>query len=231
VLRSVVNAASNAAGVVAPGMIYVAYGELMGPSALATAILDANGRVATSRSDVVMRFDGTPAPIVYVSAGQVSGVVPYNVAGKQTVQMTLEYQGRVSAPVTLRVAETVPGLFSANSSGTGAAAALNQDGTFNSATPAAPESIVVLFGTGEGRTDPSVVDGTVVASIVRPVGAVTATVGGRPAEVIYAGSAPSNVAGLFQVNVRLPAGVSGNVPVVVTVGGVASQAGLTISVR
>ena len=231
VLRSVLNGASNAAGVVSPGMIFVGYGDLLGPTTLLGAALDANGRLATNRSDVVMRFDGSPAPVVYVSAGQVSGVVPYNVAGKQTVQLTLEYQGRVSAPLTLRVADTVPALFSANSSGTGAAAALNQDGTFNSVTPAAPESVVVLFGTGEGRTDPAVADGTVVAAIVRPVVPVTATMGGRAAEVLYAGSAPGNVAGLFQVNVKLPPGVSGNVPVVVTVGGVASQAGLTVAVR
>jgi uncharacterized protein (TIGR03437 family) len=145
--------------------------------------------------------------------------------------MTLEYQGRVSAPVTLRVAETVPGLFSANSSGTGAAAALNQDGTFNSVTPAAAESVVVLFGTGEGRTAPAVTDGTVVDGIVRPVLPVTVTIGGRAAEVLYAGAAPGQVAGLFQINVKLPAGLTGRVPVVVTVGGTASQSGLTLSVE
>jgi uncharacterized protein (TIGR03437 family) len=231
VLRSVVNGASNAQGTVSPGMIFVAYGELLGPTALLGAALDGNGRLAVNRGEVVMRFDGSPAPVVYVSAGQVSGVVPYNVAGKQTVQMTLEYQGRVSAPVTLRVAETVPGLFSANSSGTGAAAALNQDGTFNSVTPAAAESVVVLFGTGEGRTAPAVTDGTVVDGIVRPVLPVTVTIGGRAAEVLYAGAAPGQVAGLFQINVKLPAGLTGRVPVVVTVGGTASQSGLTLSVE
>jgi len=75
-------------------------------------------------------------------------VVPYGVSGKSTVQITVEYQGRLSAPVTLRVAEIAPGLFSANSSDTGPAAAVNQDGTFNSVTPAEAEAVVVLFGTG-----------------------------------------------------------------------------------
>ena len=232
VLRSVVNAASNAAGVVSPGLIFVGYGELLGPTTLLGAAVDPNGRLSSNRSGVVMRFDGTPAPIVYVSAGQVSGVVPYNVAGKQTVQMTLEYEGRVSAPFTVRVTETVPGLFSANSSGTGPAAALNQDGTFNSATPAEPESVVVLFGTGEGRTNPAGEDGAVVAGVApRPVLPVQVTIGGRAAEVLYAGAVPGNVAGLLQINVKLPPGLSGNVPVVVTIGGVASQAGLTLAVR
>ena len=45
------------------------------------------------------------------------------------------------------------------------------------------------------------------------------------------GAAPGNVAGLFQINVKLPAGLSGNVPVAVTVGSVASQAGLTAAVK
>ena len=229
-LRSVVNAASNAAGVVSPGMIFVGYGERLGPSPLVGATVE-GGRLATNRSSVIIRFDGTPSPLVYVSAGQVSGVVPYNVAGKSTVQVTVEYQGQLSAPLSVRVADTAPGLFSANSSGSGAAAALNQDGAFNSVTPADPESVVVLFGTGEGRTDPSVTDGSVINAVVRPVAPVTVTIGGARAEVLYAGAAPGNVAGLFQINVKLPPGVRGSVPVVVNVGGNASQTGLNLSVR
>lgn len=229
-LRSVVNAASNAAGVVSPGMIFVGYGERLGPSPLVGAAVE-GGRLATNRSGVTIRFDGTPSPLVYVSAGQVSGVVPYNVAGKPTVQVTVEYQGQISAPLTVRVAETAPGLFSANSSGSGAAAALNQDGTFNSAAPADPESVVVLFGTGEGRTDPTVADGSVINAAVRPVAPVTVTIGGIRADVLYAGAAPGNVAGLFQINVRLPAGVRGSAPVIVNVGGIASQTGLTLNIR
>jgi uncharacterized protein (TIGR03437 family) len=54
----------------------------------------------------------------------------------------------------------------------------------------------------------------------KPNLAVTATVGGLPAVVQYAGGVYGDVAGLMQVNVQIPAGVTpgGYVPVVLTVG-------------
>ena len=51
---------------------------------------------------------------------------------------------------------------------------------------------------------------------------VTATVGGAPVTPLFAGLAPG-FAGLWQVNLALPAGVTGAVPVVVTVEGSASN--------
>jgi uncharacterized protein (TIGR03437 family) len=62
---------------------------------------------------------------------------------------------------------------------------------------------------------------------------VTATVGGQNATVVYAGGAPGEVAGLMQVNVVIPAGIqTGNaVPVVLRVGSVFSQAGVTVAVH
>ena len=57
------------------------------------------------------------------------------------------------------------------------------------------------------------------------------TIGGVAAEVRYAGGAPGQIAGVMQVNVVVPGGLSGVVPVVITVGGVASQAGVTVVVR
>ena len=54
---------------------------------------------------------------------------------------------------------------------------------------------------------------------------------GEPAEVLYAGNAGGIVAGVIQLNVRLPKTVTGTVPVVVTTAGVSSQATVTVSVR
>jgi uncharacterized protein (TIGR03437 family) len=66
-----------------------------------------------------------------------------------------------------------------------------------------------------------------------PVLPVSVTIGGQVAQILYAGGAPGEVAGLMQINVQIPDGVqAGNaVPVVVKVGGVSSQAGVTIAVR
>ena len=60
------------------------------------------------------------------------------------------------------MAVAAPALFSANSSGKGNGAILNQDNTPNSpANPAEKGSVVVLFGTGEGQTNPRGVDGRI----------------------------------------------------------------------
>jgi uncharacterized protein (TIGR03437 family) len=61
---------------------------------------------------------------------------------------------------------------------------------------------------------------------------VRVTVGGEPAEVLYAGGAPGLVAGVLQVNVRIPSGVApGEAPVVLRVGSARSQSFVTIAVR
>jgi uncharacterized protein (TIGR03437 family) len=72
-----------------------------------------------------------------------------------------------------------------------------------------------------------------VSELPKPNLPVSVKIGGLDAEVLYAGGAPGSVAGLLQVNVRVPPGVvSGNaVPVVLTVGGVSSQPGVTMAVR
>jgi len=129
----------------------------------------------------------------------------------------------------------MPGLFTLDSSGRGPAAALNEDNSLNSASnPAARGSVVVLWGTGEGETNPAGIDGLpATASFPKPLQKVSATVGGLPAKVEYLGAAPYFVAGVFQTNIRIPEGVTPGsaVPVVVKVGDVESPAVVTIAVK
>jgi len=136
-------------------------------------------------------------------------------------------------PMAVAAAAVAPGLFTADGSGHGQAASVNQDGTQNStAFPAAAGQVLSLYGTGEGQTTPAGVDGKVgVAPLPQPIAPVMVTIGGVAAEVRYAGGAPAQVAGVLQLNVVVPKGVSGTVPVVLTVAGVPSQAGVTVAVR
>ncbi len=137
--------------------------------------------------------------------------------------------------MAIPVAAAAPGLFSANFSGSGAAVAFNQDGTLNSAAnPAAKGSVVVLFGTGEGQTNPPGSDGKVAlpGELTTPAGGCTASVGGQQAAVLYCGSVPYVVAGELQVNLQLGSAVgSGAQPVVVFIGSAQSQPNLTIFVQ
>jgi uncharacterized protein (TIGR03437 family) len=212
-VSTVTNAASNLAGPVAPGELVVIYGSGL-------------GGVRT------VLFNGVAAPLLYATPGQVEAVAPYAVSGG-SVQVVAQNAGAASAPVAVVAAPTAPGVFTADGSGRGQAAAVNQDGTRNgTAAPAAAGSVLSLYATGEGQTLPAGVDGKPAsAPLPQPVAPVTATIGGVPAVVRYAGGAPGLIAGVMQVNVVVPGGVSGTALVALTVGGVASQGGVTVAVR
>jgi uncharacterized protein (TIGR03437 family) len=208
----------------------------MGPTVLAGAQLDSRGYISTLNSGTQVLFDGVAAPVIYTQAAQVSVVVPYEVSGKTSTQVRVAYQGQTSNTVSVGVLAVLPSIFTADSSGNGPASAINQDGTVNSPNNPAPTgSYVSLFATGEGQTNPIGIDGK-PATVPAPVPAaqpVTATIGGLPAAVQYAGGSPGSVAGLFQVNIQIPQGVTpgGSVPVVISVGGQSSQANVTVAVR
>jgi uncharacterized protein (TIGR03437 family) len=233
-IGAVTNAASNLSGPVAPGEVVALYGSGLGPAGLSQYQLDpTTGLVDTNLAGTSVIFGGTPTPVLYTSATQVGVVTPYSIAGSN-VQVFVEYQGQTSAPVTLPVAAVAPALFTADSSGKGQAAASNQDGSVNGAAhPAKVGSYISLWLTGAGQTNPAGVDGMPgAAPLPQPVAAVTVTIGGKVTVVQYAGQAPNAVAGVMQINAQIPSGIqAGNaVPVVVQVGSVNTQAGVTVAV-
>ncbi len=229
------SAASYVGGTVAPGEIVVLAGTWIGPTALATAALTEDGKLSNSLLGTRVLFDDVPAALIYVSAGQTSAIVPYAVAGRPSTRVVVEYQGNRSVAVTMPVVASKPALFSANSTGRGQGAILNQDGSPNTVTNRAVKgSVIVLFGTGEGVTAPAGVDGQLALAVFpKPVLPVTVTLGGQRIETIaYVGAAPGLVAGLFQLNVTIPGSApSGEVPIAVTVGGATSQTGLTVAIQ
>ena len=131
--------------------------------------------------------------------------------------------------------DSSPGLFVADASGQGAI--INQDRTPNSVhNGAEPDSVVSIFATGEGQTDPAGEDGVLnglTLPLPKPHLPVTVEIDGKPAEVTYYGAAPGQVAGLLQVNARVPADVprGKSVPVTITVGAATSQAGVTLYIK
>ena len=232
----VVNAASGVGGAVAPGEIVSLYGTAIGPQAGANLTLTNPSLVTNTLEGVHVLFDGTPAALTYASAGQVNAVVPYGVAGKSSTQLQVEYLGALTAPVTLPVAATAPGVFTINGSGKGQGAILNaKDGSVNSVShPAAVGDYISIFATGGGATTPASVDG-ILTSLPLPYAnaPVSVTIGGITRTAIYAGGAPGLIAGALQINVQVPEGVTAgpSVPLEVTVGNATAQAGVTLAVQ
>ena len=237
VISQAANAASGITGGVSPGEILELRGYGAGASLIGVLQLTSSGSVATKLNGIAVTFDGVPAPLIYTSATQTNLVVPYEVAGKASTTMQLTYTTSAgtlqTAAWVIPVAATAPGIFTADSTGTGQAAVVNQDGSVNSAAhPAEHGSVVSIYATGEGQTSPAGVTGSVTKAQNSPVAQILVNIGGVATTVQYAGSAPGDVAGVLQVNAVVPASVgSGPQAVMLTVGGVVSQPGVTIAVK
>jgi uncharacterized protein (TIGR03437 family) len=201
--------------------------------------VDQNGMVPTQLAGVQVLFNGYPSPLTYVSSTQINAVVPYEIGGIVSPYVQVKFQGQTSDVFSLTSAAAAPALFTADGSGTGPAAALNQDSTYNApGNPAPKGSYIVLYLTGEGQTAPAGVTGkvTTVSATVpltpRPLLAVAVLIGGQPASVAFLGEAPDLVSGIMQLNVQIPTTVpSGDLPIAVFVGGNSSQSGVTVSVQ
>ena len=220
---------------VTPGEIVTVFGSRLGPSTAVFADVDAKGNIATTLAGTRVLFDGVPSPVIYTSANQVSAVVPFAVAGKTRTIVQTEFNSVPSRGLLISVAESAPALFTADTSGKGQIAAINQDNTVNSpSNPAAPNSVVALYASGGGAWTDSVPDGQIMGSqLVSPRAPVYARIGKLPAQVEYAGSAPGLVNGALQINIRLPKELIGGpaIPVQISVGAYTSPPGTTLAVQ
>jgi uncharacterized protein (TIGR03437 family) len=156
------------------------------------------------------------------------------VAGKAHTVLGVQQQGRLTPAIALTVPvnATAPAILTQAPSGIGQAAAVNLDGTINSITnPAIAGSIVSLYVTGAGATTDG--DGAVATSARS--GTAVQVVAGNPyqnAAVLYAGPSPGTISAVTQINLQLPAGITGDqVPIYFLAGGLSSQSGVTIAVK
>jgi uncharacterized protein (TIGR03437 family) len=238
---TVLNGGSLGSGAVAPGEIIVIRGTNMGPAG--PAVQGAPGpdnMQPTLVSDTQVTFDNIPAPLLSVSATEITAAVPYEVDGKTQTKVIVTYKGTASSALTLNVAASAPGIFASTTPGVPATQGkiLNADGSPNSPdNPAAIGTPIVIFATGEGQTNPAGVTGLIIAAdenaVKRPVLEVSVTIGGVPADIQDAGSVPGSISGSLQINAVVPDGApSGStVPIVVTVGGNSSTGGTTLAVQ
>ncbi|MGP0075647.1 MAG: IPT/TIG domain-containing protein [Bryobacteraceae bacterium] len=135
---SPVNAASLAAGPMAPGEIITIFGTGFDP--VNTQLL----------------FDGKAATLFYTSATQINALAPSGLAASSNTAMSIVVDGATIASSSVPVAAAAPGIFTV-SGATGQAAASNQDGSLNSASnPAARGSVVSIYATGQGSGTPNI---------------------------------------------------------------------------
>lgn len=126
-VQSAVNAATFAAGPLAPG-------------SLATL-----GGSEFSGKNVSVTFNGLPAQVFFSNATQINLVVPASLGAATSAQVVVTVDGTASAPFTVSLAPFAPGIF--------ANGILNQDYSVNSSQqPAAPGSVIQIYATGLSGT-------------------------------------------------------------------------------
>jgi uncharacterized protein (TIGR03437 family) len=225
----VTNSASNLPGPIAPGEIVTVFGSGIGPATMVGST-PVNGVIPNSVAGATVYIGGIPAPMLYTWTNQASVIVPYEVTPGNTA-VTVSYGGQVSLELPVQVTPTAPGVFTANQSGLGQAVAINQNGTMNSAsTPATQGTVLIVYMTGAGLVSPPQPDGAFAS--VQPLLPMTATLGGQLATVQLVTGSSTLTPGVIQVSMTVPTGVTGSaVPVLVTIGGVSSQTGVTVAVQ
>jgi uncharacterized protein (TIGR03437 family) len=215
---AVANGASQKPGAIAPGEILAIKGSSLGPP-----------QAETAPENVQVWFGRIPGTVLAAVAGQVNVVAPLELQPGASVHLQVLYFGIPSTEVAVPVTPYSPALFTRDFSGVGPVLAINQDGSVNSASPAG--TIVSLYGTGGGAF-PGAADGTIARGPANLMATVSVSVAGKNAQVLYAGSAPGLISGVFQLNVQLPGDLpSGLAPIQVTIGGQASPQGAAIEIR
>jgi uncharacterized protein (TIGR03437 family) len=195
------------------------------------------GKLPTLLDGVSVTIDSRLAAVNYISPAQLNVQVPDDTAtGPVTVAVTTP-QGTATATVTMQTVS--PGLFMYPAANARYVAAQHADYSIvgppglypGASSPAKPGEVIILYTTGFGPTSPPIPSGQVVTSAAPVVNlsAITATIGGLPAPVQWAGI---TMAGVWQLNVQVPAGApTGDAAIVAQIGGKSTQGGAFVTVQ
>ncbi len=210
----------------APG----AFASIFGKHLATATTLAGSLPLTTQLSDAQVSIGGRLMPVQYASDGQINVLIPYDLAPNSTQQIIVLQGQAYSSPEQVTIAPAQPAVFSQDQSGKGAGAitVVKANGVQFSADASHPASAgdsLVIYCAGLGPVTPSVPTGSSAPGSppAKTSSPVTVTIGGKRAPVAFAGLTPT-YAGLYQVNVTVPSGITPgpSVPVILTVAGLSS---------
>jgi uncharacterized protein (TIGR03437 family) len=231
----VVNDANFKAPIAAGSYVAIFGTNLLDTNFLSSSVGDTG--VSTADGTLPLVIDGTtvsfdvpsagisvPGHLTFANDGQVNVQVPWELQGQSSVKVKVSsddnfFLGNV---VDVPLAQYTPAFFQGG--GVIAARDAQTGAIILPASPAAPGEIVALFMNGLGPVNNQPASGSPAGvPLATTKTTPTVSIGGQPAQVLFSGLAPT-FAGLYQVNVTVPAGLTGNQQVTVSIGGVTSPA-------
>jgi uncharacterized protein (TIGR03437 family) len=210
-ISPVVSAASFAAGQpLAPGTFVTILGPNLGSGTGAVATAPFPPTLAGTQ----VLMGGEPLPLYYVGGQQINAVIPWDVPVNATVPLAVQFNGMASMPVGVVTAAATPAVFTQDESGSGLGSivVIKPSGKVyvaSASNTASAGDVLEVYCVGLGAVDSPPPAGAPASTttLARTITPVTATIGGVPATVSFSGLAPG-YAGLYQVNVTVPAGVT-----------------------
>ncbi len=196
--------------------------------------------LATTLGNTQVLVNNVPAPLYYVSPGQINFQLPYSLTPGQAATVQVVSNGQPGNTRPLNIAAVVPRLLPylplpnyglIINYGDGSLAFPTGSNVPGFQThPAKPGDTLIMYGIGFGQTNPAATEGQAASSSpLQQIQKLTVTFGSSfqgiaNGVVGFAGLTPTDV-GLYQINVTLPANVplGSAIPVYVVVNGVQSQ--------
>ena len=201
-----------------PGMVAQVHGTDLAPSTGEPGVLPLRKTFNGTRV-LVGAFE---APLYFLSNGQLNVQIPTELPVDREYSIVVEANGGLTLPDALTLAQAQPGVAAFSDR---RIIAQHSDATASLITPTAPAQqgeAITLYLVGMGATDVLVASANPSPSaepLARVRAQPTVTIGGRSASIIFAGLTPGAV-GLYQINLIVPTGAAGDLPVVITQNGV-----------
>jgi len=232
---SIANSASGVSGLYAPNTFLTIYGQNLAYTTVALTPADILGGMlptVLAGTGVHVLINNIPANIYYVSPTQVNVLVPTSlIAGPASLQLVVD--GLAGPAIAITLGTAAPSLFQLDST---TVLGVHLDGSLITAqAPAQPGEIVVLYASGLGPTNPAAIPDQIpqIAASVTPMSDFSMLINGtavNPQQILYAGVVPT-FAGLFQINVQLPASTPANPQIQIGYAGTLSPTGRILPVE
>jgi uncharacterized protein (TIGR03437 family) len=210
---------------IAPGAVVQIFGSgLASGTAFGTI---ANGRLSTAIAGASVKIGGMDAPIAYANPTQINLQVPAELQANRQYQVIVNTGGVYSKPEPINIAAVQPVIAATFPDGRIIAQDVNYN-LINAQNPAHAGDVITLYLTGMGATNPPVPTGMLAPT--SPLATTTVqpqvSIDTASADILFSGLTPGGV-GLYQINIRIPAGIrTGDLQLVVSQGGIASNAAI-----